>query len=58
MIDSLTAYQRLWIPYALDRPVTMEETQEILSRINGFGPHRFEETWAAVERNQETFYRR
>ena len=52
-----TAYQKLWFPYALGRALTLEETDEILSRINGFGPHRFEDTWASVERNPEVFWR-
>lgn len=30
---------------------TLDEMWEIFSRVNGFGPQRFEHTWAAVERN-------
>ena len=41
MVVSLSEYQHAWIPYALGRIVTREETEEILGRINGFGPHRF-----------------
>ena len=50
-------YQWVW-SWGLGADLTIPETWEILSRINGFGPRRFEETWASVERNNgESFWR-
>lgn len=55
-IDHHSAYT-MHFSYALNRRLTQEETNEILSRMNGYGPHRFEETFAALERNSESFWR-
>jgi hypothetical protein len=55
-LDSRYEY-RAWFARALGRPVTQEETDAILSCINGYGPHRFEDTWASVERSTTSFWR-
>ena len=57
MLDSREGYRRLWIPFALGRAVTIEETDEILSRVNGFGPVRFEDSWEGLVRSTEVFWR-
>lgn len=41
----------------LGADLTIDETWDIMRRINGFGPHRFEDTWAAVTRSNISFWR-
>jgi hypothetical protein len=55
-IDNTAGY-RMHFSFCLGRQLTTEETQEILSRINGYGPHPYRETWESVERSSEAFWR-
>lgn len=37
---------------------SLAQVDEIISKANGLGPHRFEETWDSIERSETTFWRR
>jgi hypothetical protein len=39
-----SAAWRMYFELYLSRPISMEETEEILSRVNGFGPMRAQDT--------------
>jgi hypothetical protein len=53
---SLGHYQ-MFFGLSLERPVSADEALEIIGKLNGLGPIRFEESWASVERNPEVFWR-
>lgn len=55
-MDSVSGY-RLLFSFHLNRQLSREDTSHILSKINGIGPYRFEDTWAAVERADDCFWR-
>lgn len=37
--------------------ITVNDADSIIGRLNGFGPHKFEETWASVTRSDTNFWR-
>lgn len=50
-----TFHRGMWrylFGFVLGRNLSQDETDDILSRINGLGPHRYEDTWASVERHE------
>lgn len=50
-------YRWYW-EWVLGVMLTQDETNEILSRINGFGPQLFENTWEGMSRNAKlSFWR-
>lgn len=55
-LDSRSGY-RLLFSYYLGRQLTLEEADDILSRINGLGPQRYEDSWESMVRNTTSFWR-
>jgi hypothetical protein len=47
------SYWRYLFSFALERPLSVEECDEILSKVNGFGPRPYEETWESVLRSTD-----
>ena len=50
------SYWRWLWSWHLGRQLTQEEADEILSKVNGYGPHEFQHTWASVERSEYNFW--
>ena len=46
-------WYRQWFSFCLERALTLEETDSVLSRINGFGPRRYEDTWESIQRRSD-----
>lgn len=44
--------------YIIRGMTSLDEVDEILSKANGLGPVRFEDTWDAVTRSDISFWRR
>lgn len=54
---SSASWYAWWFSYHLGYPITVDDALSIIGRLNGFGPHEREDTWDAVERSPDAFWR-